>query len=144
MMSYSERVQKTRLNSIRSSSNNAHLCGIYHQISNMRRTISQSLNVSCLALQLSLPNPLKQCIKSRMKMWWEQRRQDMLQLHLNDQQFLCLVGCSYIRGFTVLIKHNAITRDLMSLILKTLTPRQNGLHFSGNIFKSIFLVNKDI
>ena len=39
----------------------------YRQISNIRRTKSQTLNVSCLVLQLSLPNPLKPGIKSRMK-----------------------------------------------------------------------------
>ena len=40
----------------------------YRQISNIRRTKSQTLNASCLVLQLSLPNPLKPGIKSRMKM----------------------------------------------------------------------------
>ena len=40
----------------------------YHQISNIRRTKSQTINVSCLALQLFLPNQLKSGIKSRMKM----------------------------------------------------------------------------
>ena len=41
---------------------------VYRQISNIRRTISQTLDVTCLALQSSLPNPLKPGIKSRMKM----------------------------------------------------------------------------
>ena len=36
-----------------------------------------------LALQLSLPNPLKPGVKSRMKMYLEQRQQ----LHLSDQNF---------------------------------------------------------
>ena len=65
----------------------------YRQISNIRRTKSQTLNVSCLVLQLSLPNPLKPGIKSRKKMLLEQLRQAMLQLHLSDQQFYCLPGC---------------------------------------------------
>ena len=40
----------------------------YRQVSNIRRTKPQTLNVSCLVLQLSLSNPLKPGIKSRMKM----------------------------------------------------------------------------
>ena len=40
----------------------------YRQISNIRRTKSQNLNVSRLALHLSLPNLLKSRVKLRMKM----------------------------------------------------------------------------
>ena len=40
----------------------------YQKISNIGRTKSQNLNVSCLVLQLSLPNPLKPGFKSTMKM----------------------------------------------------------------------------
>ena len=40
----------------------------YSQISNIRCTKSQNLNVSCLILQLSLRNPLKPGVKSIMKM----------------------------------------------------------------------------
>ena len=40
----------------------------YRQISDIRRTKSQNLNVSRLALQLSLPNLLNPRIKLRMKM----------------------------------------------------------------------------
>ena len=40
-----------------------------------------------LALQLSLLKPLKPGLKSKMKMYLEQRRQAMLQLHLSDQHF---------------------------------------------------------
>ena len=60
---------------------------IYRKISNIRRTNSQNLNDSHLVLQSSLPNPLKPGVKSRMKIWLEQRRQAMLQLYLSDQQF---------------------------------------------------------
>ena len=59
----------------------------YRQISNIRRTKSQNINVSRLVLQLSLPSLLKPRIKFRMKMSLEQRQQAMLQLHLIDQQF---------------------------------------------------------
>ena len=41
---------------------------IYHHIYNIRCTKSHNSNVSCLVLQLSLSNPLKQGVKSRMKM----------------------------------------------------------------------------
>ena len=40
----------------------------YHQISNIRDTQTQNLNVSCLVLQLYLPNPLKPGVKPRMRM----------------------------------------------------------------------------
>ena len=40
----------------------------YRKISNIRRTKSQNLNDSRLVLQLSLSNPLKPGVKSRMKM----------------------------------------------------------------------------
>ena len=40
----------------------------YRKISNIRRTKFQTLNVSRLVLQLSLPNPMKPGVKSRMKM----------------------------------------------------------------------------
>ena len=40
----------------------------YRQISNISHTKSQTLNVPCLVLQLSLPNPSKPGIKSRMNM----------------------------------------------------------------------------
>ena len=39
----------------------------YSKTCNMRRTKSQNINVSRLVLQLTLPNPLKPGVKSRMK-----------------------------------------------------------------------------
>ena len=57
----------------------------YRKISNIRRAKSTNSNVSRLVLQLSLPNQIKPGVKSRMKMWLEQRRQAMLQLHLSDR-----------------------------------------------------------
>ena len=61
----------------------------YRKISNIRRTESPNLNVSCLVVQLPLPNPMRPGVQSRMKMWLEQRRQAMLQLHLSDWQVYC-------------------------------------------------------
>ena len=54
---------------------------------------SQNSTDSRLVLQLSLPNQLKPGVKSRMKMYLEQRRQAMLQLHLSDQHMYCLLRC---------------------------------------------------
>ena len=65
----------------------------YRQVSNIRRTKSQHLKDSRTVLWLSLPNPLKPDIKSRMKMLLEQRRQAVLQLHLSDRQFYSLLRC---------------------------------------------------
>ena len=58
----------------------------YHQVSTIRRTKSQHLKYSRTVLWLSLPNPLKPDVKSRMKMQLDQRRQAMCQLHLSDRQ----------------------------------------------------------
>ena len=40
----------------------------YRKISNIRRNKSSNLNASPLVVQLSLPNPMKPGVKSRMKM----------------------------------------------------------------------------
>ena len=67
----------------------------YRQTSSISRIQSQNLIVSRLLSQLSLPNPLKPGVKSKIKqLELEQYRQAMLQLHLSDQQFYCLVRCN--------------------------------------------------
>ena len=66
---------------------------MYCQVSSIRRTKSQHLKDPRTVLWLSLSNPLKPDVKSRMKMLLEQRRQVMLQLHLSDRQCYCLIGC---------------------------------------------------
>ena len=55
---------------------------------------SPNLDVYRLIVQLSSPNPMKLCTKSWMKMYLEQRRQAILQLHLSDRQFYCLLRCN--------------------------------------------------
>ena len=45
-----------------------HQTAMYRKISNIRRTKSPNWNVSRLVVQLSLPNPMKPGVKSRMKM----------------------------------------------------------------------------
>ena len=57
-------------------------------------SIPKTLNVSGVVLQLSLPNPLKPGVRSRMQIYLEQCRQGRLQLHLSDQQLYCLLRCS--------------------------------------------------
>ena len=64
---------------------------IYREISNISGTEFQNLNVSRLLSQLSLCNIVKPGVKTTMKTKLEQWRQAMLQLHLSDQQFYCLV-----------------------------------------------------
>ena len=65
----------------------------YRATSNIRRTKSQNLNIYHLVLSCPCLNLLKPWVKSRMKMQLEQRRQVMHQLHMNDQQFHCLLRC---------------------------------------------------
>ena len=62
---------------------------IYREVSNISRTKSEHLKDSRSVLLLSLPNPLKPDVKSRMKAML----QAMLQLHLSDRQFYCLLRC---------------------------------------------------
>ena len=62
----------------------------YRKTCSISRTKSQSLNVSCILLQLFSLNPMELGVKLRMKMYMEQRWQVMLQLHLSYQQFYCL------------------------------------------------------
>ena len=66
--------------------------GTYCQTSNKSHTKSQNLNVPRRVLQLSLRNLLKPGVKSKMKMQLGQRQQEMLQLHLSDQQYYCLLS----------------------------------------------------
>ena len=69
------------------------------QTYNIIRTKSPNLNDFGPINQLSLPNPLKQGVKSRIKMW-EQRRQTMLQLHVINNS-IAYYGVTYIRSLTV-------------------------------------------
>ena len=71
----------------------------FHKISNISCTISQNSNDFRLVLHLFLSNPLKPGVKSRMKIYLEQHRQAMLQLHLSDQSFNCLIRCDLYYRF---------------------------------------------
>ena len=67
----------------------SHVHNMVWKTSDVRGTKSQSLKVSCLILQLSLPNPYKPGVELGMKMYLEQCRQPILQLQLSDQEFYC-------------------------------------------------------
>ena len=88
----------------------------YHKVSNIRHTESQNWNVSRLSLQLSLRNILKPSVKLRMKMWLDQRRQVMLQLHLSDQQFNCLLKCP------LYYRLDSKYLEIMSMSVVAMTP----------------------
>ena len=55
----------------------------------------QTSSISCIQNSsrhaVVLPNPLKPGVKSKMKMWFEQRRLAMVQLNVNDQQVYYLL-----------------------------------------------------
>ena len=86
---------------------------MYRQNSNIRCTKSQHLNVSHLVLQLSLCNILKPGDKSRMKMYLEQHRQAMLQLHPSDQQYWCLLRCGLYWRFYGICEMGPFWCDLL-------------------------------
>ena len=71
----------------------------------LSRTKPQHLNVPRVVLQIYLPNPLNPGVELRMKMWMEQRRVAMLQLHLSDEQFYCL---QRIYGLNLWVIHSMI------------------------------------
>ena len=54
---------------------------------------SKNLILYRLGVQIPLPNLFQLGLKSKMKMYLEQRRQAMLQLHLSDKQFYCPPSC---------------------------------------------------
>ena len=103
----------------------------YRQTSNMRRTKSKNLNASCLVLQLSECNPLEPGVKARMKMWLEQRRQVLLQLHLNDEQFNCLLRCDSYQKFdgTIFNVSTYLANDISSSQMQK-RPRVSRKDFS--------------
>ena len=89
----------------------------YCQISNISRTISYTLNVSCLVLPLLLPNPLKPGVQWRMKMdcgslrcSWSIACRRCSNYIWVIHNFIAHWGASYIRYFTVLVTLHGITR----------------------------------
>ena len=92
------------INSFKIVSCNINCCIVqkskYHKTSNMIRPKCQNLNVSHLVLQLSLPNPLKLSVKSKMEIQFGlEQRQALLQLHLSEQQLCCLLRCDIYETF---------------------------------------------
>ena len=90
----------------------------YHKTSNISCTKYQNSNVFRLVWQFSLPNPLKPGVNSMLKMWLEQHRQAILQLHLSDQQVYCLIRCDLCYG----IDRNRFTTNHVSKLYE-LYPR---------------------
>ena len=70
--------------------------GNYRQVSNIRRTKSQHSQDSRTVLRLSLPNPLKPDLKSRMKMYLEQRRSEWSTILLPTEVRLILEILRYL------------------------------------------------
>ena len=72
------------------------------QVFNIRRTKSQHLKDYRVVLRLSLPNPLKPDVKSRMKMysWSSADRRCSNYIWVIDN-YIAYEGAPYIRGFTV-------------------------------------------
>ena len=60
---------------------------------------NKAQNLSRLILLLCLHNLSRPGVKLKMKMYLEQRRQAMLQLHLNDEQFHYLLRCDLYQRF---------------------------------------------
>ena len=72
--------------------------GIDRQTSNTRRNKSQNLNVSRLVLQLSLANPIKPGVRSRMKMYLSRRCPNCIWVTNN---VMACQGACFIRRLTV-------------------------------------------
>ena len=106
-ISHSCQIDELRLSSLPPSMCH-HWCYpcIYGEISSIRTIKSKNLSVSRLILPLSLRNPLKSGVKSNVKMLLAQRRQAMLQLHLNDQQVHCLQCCDLYKRFDDMCLYN--------------------------------------
>ena len=79
---------------------------IYHQISNIRCTKSQNLNVSSLIMHLSLPNLLKPCVNLKMKMCSANRRCSNYFWVINN--LIAHTGVTYIRDLQVEVSHSCI------------------------------------
>ena len=107
----------------------------YRQTYNIRRTKSQNLNVSCLifflslpnlhVLILSLPNPLKQSVKSRMAML-QPRPSDqhvhyplrcLLYQRFGGKNFLCLRIIDAPFVLSLQIEHHVIDLSTTLLVL---------------------------
>ena len=92
----------------------------YRQTFIKRLSKSQHLTVTSLVLWLSLPNTWKPGVKSRMKMRLEQHRQAILQPHLSDQQFHCLLKCVlYEWSLNFLFKRAFVLITITALCLQT-------------------------
>ena len=77
---------------------------IFCQTSNIGCTKFQNLNVSHLVLQLSLPNPLKPGVESRMtRCSWSSADRRCSNYISAINNFIAYYGAAYIRGWTAYI-----------------------------------------
>ena len=77
---------------------------VYRQNSDISRIKSTNLMFVVSSCGCLCPINMKPRVKSRMKMQLEQRRQAMLQLHLINRQFHCLLRCNLYSRFDVTVK----------------------------------------
>ena len=76
----------------------------YSQISNISCTKSQNLNVSCLTLQMSLCNLLKQVLSREWKCSWSSVDRRCSNFIWVISKFIAYYAASYIRGLMVCSK----------------------------------------
>ena len=74
---------------------------LYCQIYDTSRNKSQNLNVSCLVLQVSLPNPLKPYVENE-DVVWAAPTGDAPTTSEWSNNFIAFLGGAYIRGLTVM------------------------------------------
>ena len=98
----------------------------YHKTSSISRTKYQNLDVSFLVLQLSLLNPLKPGVKSKMKMLLEQRRQTQTQTQTQTWfiqrkviQIQNISGHQYIKWTYIQWKGKVVTATALLYLPKT-------------------------
>ena len=91
---------------------------IYCQISSIRLTKSQHLNVSHLVLQLSLPNPLNQAFSWEWKFGWSRADMWCSNYIRVINNFIAYYDAPYIRGLKVLEPSNPIPSYLVSQLQK--------------------------
>ena len=79
---------------------------MYRKISNIRRTKFQNSTASRIVLQLSLPNPLKSCVKSLSREWrcsWSSADRRCSNYIWVNNNYIAYHGAPCIRGLTVMV-----------------------------------------
>ena len=87
----------------------------YHQISNIWRTKSQSLNVYRLVLQLSLPSLLKPCVPVHQECSWSSAYRRCSNYIWLINNLIAHKGVAYIRVLTVPLFHDLTVNNVTIL-----------------------------